>query len=301
MTAVARGNIARACRLAQTPSMAGRRASGLFALLSAGCIGASPSVSERAGLASDGSGQGVPGVDSPCGSPSWHVLRGASIGRGEVPAQHRASTVALQVESNTGFELGRSSVVRTSQGDQLLVELVNVEDTWRCGIRSYPSVAYNASGETIGDDIRYDVLGTTGMHITTREGILGSCLGPGEQGYLQIGSSAELAKVSLRLEAASDGMPFGPPPTCVVPEGYAYVAGALSIRAQAAGLADPTYKPAAGGGLALVLTLDAEQLPLALYSLAPGAADATAPTKLTFAGAISLNAGNSQSLAVLVW
>jgi hypothetical protein len=44
--------------------------------------------------------------------------------------------------------------------------------------------------------------------------------------------------------------------------------------------------------------MDAEQLPLAMYSLAANGSDASVPT---FVGVVSLNAGTSQTLAALVW
>lgn len=243
-------------------------------------------------------------MQTPCSSPAWHVLHGPSIGRGDEPARHRESTVELKVENSAGFEVGRASVVHSAQGDQLLVEIKNLEKRWRCGIRSFPSLAFDDKGERVDlpmfDDIGYGVLAATGMQVATREGIRGSCLGPGELGYLQIKQSKALASVTIRLEA-SDALALGPPPTCVVPESYTYASGLLSIQAHKAGLIDPTYKRPIGGGLTIALALDEEQLPLAMFSLAPNTIDATEAEMSTFAGAISLNAGTSQSLAALVW
>lgn len=275
----------------------------LIALLGGGCAGVS-STESRIGSATELGGGGVLGAQTPCSSPSWHVLQGPVIGRGDQPARHREPEVKLNVEQSAGFELGRSSVVHSAQGDQLLVEIENLQQRWRCGIRSFPSLAFDAQGNRVNrpaaDDMGYEVLAATGMDITTRQGIRGTCLGPGELGYLQIKLTKEIASVTVRLEA-NDALQSGPPPTCVVPESYSFAAGLLSIQAHRAGLADPTYKRAQGGGLTMALALDEEQLPLAMFSLAPNMSDATEAEMSTFVGAISLNAGTSQSLAALVW
>lgn len=240
-----------------------------------------------------------------CSSTNWRVLAGPSIGHGDVPARHRESEVELEVASSPGFEVGRSSVVYSAQGNQLLVEIKNLEARWRCGIRSYPSLAYDAQGQRtdapVLDDTGYRLLGATGMHTGTSERIRGSCLGPAETGYLQIRLSEELARVSLRLEATSDDPGIGPPQSCIVPESYTYSAGRLAIQAHRAGLADTASEAVGGGGLAMVLVLDEEQLPLALFPVAPVADDASDPAEAAFAGIIGFSGGTSQRVAVLVW
>ena len=260
-------------------------------------------MSDTASLSSEQHAQDM-SAENPCGSPNWHKLHGPVIGRGDTPARHQESEVELNVEASAGFEVGRASLVYSAQGNQLLVEIKNRADRWRCGIRSFPSLAYDANGERVGaprsDDVGYTVLAATGMYIPTREGILGSCLGPAETGYLQIRAAKELAKVTLRLEA-KEGSELGPPPTCVVPDSYTYSIGSLSIEAHNEGRPDPTFKPAIGSGLAMVLAMDDEALPVAMFSFAPDTTGETDPGKSMFTGAISLNGGTSENLAVLVW
>lgn len=209
------------------------------------------------------------------------------------------------MQSSTGFQVGRTGLVYSSRGNQLFIEITNLEERWRCGIRSFPRLAYDANGQPAGDprfdDDGFAILGATAVQVPQGEEIRGTCLGPGETGYLPITMTEELAKVTLSMEATSDGLELGPVPSCLLPDSYAYSAGNLSIHAHFAGALDPAFESVLDSGTATVLVLDEESFPFAMFSLARDASSVADANEATFRGSINTSQGTSRSLAVSIW